>query len=234
MDKRQSDQYARNVPVVPDTDSVDSDLIKDGAVTEPKLADGAVSIRAMADGAVTNAKLRISNALSVIGRSVNTNGTPADIALDTNGKFLVRRANQLVGDTIVDGDLPASIARDVEVTSAISAAITAHEGASDPHPGYLTQTEGDARYLLQSNVLGGSATYDPPNLADGTAANTTVTVSGAALGDFALASFSLSLQGIAISAAVTAADTVTVVLSNQTGGALDISSGTLRARVWKQ
>lgn len=30
--------------------------------------------------------------------------------------------------------------------------VTTHEGASDPHPQYLTQTEGDARYPLSSAV----------------------------------------------------------------------------------
>jgi hypothetical protein len=38
---------------------------------------------------------------------------------------------------LVDADIPAAIARDSEVTSAISA----HEGASDPHAGYLTPAE---------------------------------------------------------------------------------------------
>jgi hypothetical protein len=172
MTLQQSGQYARNVPVVPDPNSVDSDLIKDLAVTEPKFADGAVSARATADKAITDAKLRDSNALSVIGRSTNTNGTPADIALDAAGKFLVRRANQIVGDTIQDADIPSSIARDTEVAAAITAheaagdphpgyttaaelaaAITAHEGAGNPHPVYLTQAEGDALYQPLATVL---------------------------------------------------------------------------------
>lgn len=38
--------------------------------------------------------------------------------------------------------IPQEIARDAEVASAISA----HVAAADPHPGYLTQTEGDGRY----------------------------------------------------------------------------------------
>lgn len=136
------DRWSRAVPVEPDPNSVGDDAIKDRAVSEPKLADGAVSTRAAADKFVTDAKLRDSNALTVIGRSANTNGSPADIALDANGKFLVRRSNQLVGDTILDSDIPASIARDSEVT----AAIAAHVALTDPHSQYLTQTEGDARY----------------------------------------------------------------------------------------
>jgi hypothetical protein len=79
----------------------------------------------------------------------------------------------------------------------------------------------------------GSAVYDPPNLADGAGTTTTVTVTGAALGDYARASFSLDLQGIVLTAWVSAADTVSVRFQNESGGALDLASGTLRARVEK-
>lgn len=76
----------------------------------------------------------------------------------------------------------------------------------------------------------GSATYDPGSLADGAGATTTVTCTGAALGDFALASFSLDLQGITVTAWVSAADTVSVRFQNESGGVLDLASGTLRVR----
>jgi hypothetical protein len=39
---------------------------------------------------------------------------------------------------------------DAANTADISAAITAHEGSTDPHPQYLTQAEGDTRYPLLS------------------------------------------------------------------------------------
>lgn len=75
-------------------------------------------------------------------------------------------------------------------------------------------------------------TYDPPSLNDGARASTTLTVTGAALGDFVKPSFSLSLQGILMYAEVTSSNTVTVYLQNNTGGVLDINSGTLRARCY--
>lgn len=78
----------------------------------------------------------------------------------------------------------------------------------------------------------GSATYDPPSLADGAGATTTVTVTGAALGDFVTGvSFSLDLQGITVTAWVSAADTVSVRFQNESGGILDLASGTLRVMV---
>jgi hypothetical protein len=58
-------------------------------------------------------------------------------------------------------------------------------------------------------------------------------VSGASVGDFALATFSLSIAGLQLTAFVSSADTVTAVLSNLTGLAVDLASGTLSVLVFK-
>ena len=79
--------------------------------------------------------------------------------------------------------------------------------------------------------LDGSETYDAGSIADGDEEVGEVTVTGAALGDFVLASFSLDVADLAITAAVTAANTVTYQLLNNTGGAIDLASGTVRVRV---
>jgi hypothetical protein len=90
-------------------------------------------------------------------------------------------------------------------------------------------------WLMQTagQVQNGSATYDAPNLAAAATTTTTVTVTGAALGDLAIASLGVSLAGIMLTAYVSAADTVTVVLFNPTAGSIDLGSATLRARVFK-
>ena len=76
-------------------------------------------------------------------------------------------------------------------------------------------------------------TWDPASIADGAVANQNVTVQGAALGDQAVASFSLGTgNGVMISARVIAADTVQVTVFNKSGGALDLASGTLRVETW--
>jgi hypothetical protein len=80
----------------------------------------------------------------------------------------------------------------------------------------------------------GSATYNPPSLNDGDGATTTVTCAGAALGDYVSASFSLDLQGIMLTAWVSAADIVSVRFQNESGGVIDLASGTLRVAVLKQ
>lgn len=88
-------------------------------------------------------------------------------------------------------------------------------------------------YPVWQNTLYGQATYNPPSLADGAGTTTTVTVTGAALGDRASAAFSLDLQGIITTAWVSAADTVSVRFQNESGGTLDLASGTLRTIVEK-
>lgn len=76
-----------------------------------------------------------------------------------------------------------------------------------------------------------SATWNPGSIVDGNEEAVAVTVPGAKLGDFALASFSLDLADLDLGVAVTAANTVTAVLGNDTGGAIDLGSGTLRVKV---
>ena len=82
-----------------------------------------------------------------------------------------------------------------------------------------------------SDVKTGTATWDPASIADGNEVATEVTVTGAALGDFALVSFSLDVSDLVLDAQVTAANTVTAVLANNTGSAVNLSSGTLRVAV---
>ena len=91
----------------------------------------------------------------------------------------------------------------------------------------------DAYYTRTPLILSGTATYDPPSLVDGAGTTTTVTVTGAALGDKATASFSLDLQGISVTAYVSAANIVSVRFQNESGGTLDLASGTLYAETKK-
>ena len=78
-----------------------------------------------------------------------------------------------------------------------------------------------------------SVTYDPPSLISLGIITTTVTVSGAALGDFVNVSFSLPLSGLLMFAEVTASNTITVTFFNPTTLPIDVSSGTLKVLVLK-
>lgn len=80
--------------------------------------------------------------------------------------------------------------------------------------------------------LTSSVTWNPPSVADKASTSTTVTVTGAALGNYVQPSFSLDLQGMQLTGNISSANTATVVLSNLTGGALDLGSGTLKVRIY--
>lgn len=82
--------------------------------------------------------------------------------------------------------------------------------------------------------LYGSVTYDAPSVAASGTTTTTITVTGAALGDIATCSFGVSLVGLVASAYVSTSNTVTVVLFNPTVGAIDLASTTIRAKVTRQ
>ena len=78
------------------------------------------------------------------------------------------------------------------------------------------------------------AAYDPGSLASGAAVTVSVTVHGARLGDFAVASFTAPDSGVVLLAQVTAADTASVTFLNLSAGAVDLAAGTLRVRVEMQ
>lgn len=81
--------------------------------------------------------------------------------------------------------------------------------------------------------LSTTATWNPGNLAAGAQTSTTVTLTGAALGDEVTCSFSLDLQGLRLTGYVSSADIIESVLHNGTAGAVDLASGTLRVSVWQ-
>jgi hypothetical protein len=79
--------------------------------------------------------------------------------------------------------------------------------------------------------LDGSVVWDAGSIADGDEAVQEITVTGAALGDFVLVSLSIDVADLVLTAAVTATNTVTVSLANNTGGAIDLASATAYVRV---
>jgi hypothetical protein len=86
---------------------------------------------------------------------------------------------------------------------------------------------------FQTNFLYGSATWDPGSIAVGASATTTITVTGAEVGDIVECSFSLSLSGLSLTGYVSSGDTITVVLLNNTAAPVDLNSGTVRVQVTK-
>ncbi len=89
-------------------------------------------------------------------------------------------ASQITTGLIADARIPAAIARDTEVTTAVTAhegaanphptyetsaeaqaKVDTHAAAADPHPGYLTPVEGNAAYEVIGAVGTHAAAADP-------------------------------------------------------------------------
>lgn len=89
----------------------------------------------------------------------------------------------------------------------------------------------DQAKTLCNNARVATAAYDPPSLEPGSVAPIqAITVLGAALGDRAEATFSLNMQGVALDAWVSAADTVSYQFRNPAGaaGSVDLGAGSVR------
>lgn len=85
--------------------------------------------------------------------------------------------------------------------------------------------------LLTATALTASVTHDFGSLVDGAGESVDVTVTGAALGDFVVGvSLGVDTTDATLTADVTAANTVTVRLQNESGATLNLASTTLR--VW--
>jgi hypothetical protein len=88
---------------------------------------------------------------------------------------------------------------------------------------------------LVKEVIVHTAPLDLGNAAtgSGTFASSDVTVNGAALGDVVLVSLGVDTVDAVVAGAVTAANTVTVTLLNNTAGAVNLASTTARIVVLK-
>lgn len=119
-------------------------------------------------------------------------------------------------------------------------AVRTDYGAMTHTGNHLYGTHATAKFNLGTSgtvpglELTGSATWDPASIADGDEEVKSVTVTGAALGDYVVAcAFSLDVQDLQLSAQVTGTDTVEAQLLNNTGGPIDLGSGTVKVIVRK-
>lgn len=101
-------------------------------------------------------------------------------------------------------------------------------GTTTTYPPTINQATGTV-------ILSGSKTHNFGSIANGAQETTTVTVTGAALGDYIpFVSLSIDHGGLDLSAYVSAVDTATVVAANNSGGAIDLASATLSVRGFKK
>jgi len=84
-----------------------------------------------------------------------------------------------------------------------------------------------------NSYLEGSTTVDLASIGDGNEQAVDVTVTGAALGDFVVATHSLDVTDLTVTGTVTSSNTVTVIVGNFTGGAIDLGGGDINVKVYE-
>lgn len=84
--------------------------------------------------------------------------------------------------------------------------------------------------VRERTIFNLTTTLDPASIAIGASLKTNHTVTGAELGDFVDISFAKDLEGLTLTGYVSSANTVSSVFSNNTAGAVDLTSATLRIK----
>ena len=92
---------------------------------------------------------------------------------------------------------------------------------------------GDVLSINVSNVLEGSDTVDLVQLAVGEQTNKEITVTGAIVGDSAIASIGVDVDDLIVTAQVTEENKVTIVFSNESDGNVNLAETTFTCRVFK-
>jgi len=77
----------------------------------------------------------------------------------------------------------------------------------------------------QGTVFYGTQAYSATTITNGNRAVVTITTPNAALGDMVTASYDKDLQGITMFGYVNATNSVTLILSNNTGGSVTLAAG---------
>ena len=153
------------------------------------------------------------------GNSIQSDGTATYHLSIQDAASCVCNGNRMVGD-----DPPVDFANVTPLT-------LVGNQSDNLSPSFGAGLTTKINYGNSWDFLQASDTWDPGNIGVGAMEAKAVTVTGAALGDYATASFSLDLADLVLDAKVTAANTVTCVLSNNTGGAVDLASGTIYVKV---
>ncbi|MFO0773707.1 MAG: hypothetical protein U0172_03465 [Nitrospiraceae bacterium] len=139
------------------------------------------------------------------------------------GFDLDKIANSLVSDNSGENNLTADWHR---TNSHTSLALLQNRG---------TVSSGNQIGATIGKHLRGTATWDPASTAASTrTAVTTVTVTGAAVGDVVTCAHpSITVDNLEMESTVSSSDTVKVFVYNGSGGTWDGASGTLTCEVWK-
>ena len=145
---------------------------------------------------------------------------------DTAGDFILFDES---GDELIVEDITVNIMDDTILSFGDGDDVTINydeDGDNDLQITGPVTFEGAVVVQSTLTMTGTGDTWDPGSLADGVQESKDFTVVGAALGDASFAGAGVDVVDILVSCVVTAADTVTVTLANETGGTVDLASST--------
>jgi hypothetical protein len=119
------------------------------------------------------------------------------------------------------------------IGAVISGSTFANIGTFNPPSGYLDATGGmtsASTSIVPLLATGNSGAWNPVSVANGAQTSVSFTVANAALGQVVTCSPNIVLQGLRLWGEVTASNTVTLYLSNNTGGAVDLGAMTVTVK----
>lgn len=194
------------------------------------------NVRKLLSATLTDLQALRSKSLGVLTGSVTYDAASLLDAAGATFNIPVTGAN--LGDFVVSVACSVDL-QSITMTGYVSAADTVTVRLQNESAGTLDLASATFRAAVlpkdsdasKIGMLMGAATYDTASLVDAAGATATITVRGAALGDFVLGSCSLDLQGFTATWYVSATDTVAVRIQNESGATVDLASATLRCRV---
>lgn len=193
------------------------------AVETAKIANLAVTLGKIANDAVDNTKIRNSGALSVIGRSVNSTGDPADISATVDGQVLRRS-----GTGLGFGEVATAGIADLAVTLGKLAADSVDDTkAGNRVPQFIRRKGGDA----SSWLVYGTTNYTPTTVRMQAGVFEVTITAGNLEGDVTV-TFPLAFSNLPIILATIVPDTAMMPWGiNELGTAFVVSASASNARI---
>lgn len=132
------------------------------------------------DNAVTNTDLRDSGALSVIGRSANTTGDPADISAVAASGAVLRESGSVLGfGTVATAGIADDAVTNAKIRNSGALSVVGRSANSTGDPADISATAASGAVLRESGSVLGFGTIATAGIADGAVTNAKIRDSAA-------------------------------------------------------
>jgi hypothetical protein len=145
-------------------------FFRETTVTADVVAPDTVDTAMLIDGAVTDAKLRDSSPLSVIGRPVNSTGDPSNIAAANDGEVLRRSGAVLGFGTLATAGIADNAVTDGKLRDSAALSVMGRSANSTGDPADIAAAN-DGEVLRRSGTALGFGTVATAGIADDAVTN---------------------------------------------------------------